>query len=140
MIITSQQNAEIISNYTAPPKQRPAPLPFNAAKVPGKGIGLIANREIRAGEIIMVRPPTMIVQAMAHVSIDPESRDMLYSRAVERLPKPKQNLFMNQMGKDIHDKIDTNCFQLFVDGKNDTGSHLACYPEVSRFNHDCRPK
>ena len=140
VIVTSQKNAEIISNYTAPPKQQPIPLPFNAAKVPGKGIGLIANRDIKAGEIIMVRTPTIIVQAIAHVRIDPEPRNMLYSRAIERLPKPKQNLFMSQMGKGIHGKIDTNCFQLFVDGKNETGSHLACYPEVSRFNHDCRPK
>ena len=140
VLVTSPRNAEIISDFPAPPRPRPAPLPFDVAHVPGKGVGLIANREIRAGEIIMVRPPTMIVQTAAHVGLDPEPRDMLYDRAMARLPGPKRALFLGQMGRDVHDKIETNCFQLFVDGENESGSHLACYPEVSRFNHDCRPK
>lgn len=147
VLVTSQKNAEIVSEFPEPPEPPAVPLAFYQAMVPGKGVGLIANRTIHKGEIITVRPATMMVQTGAHVRLDPEARNMLYSRAVARLPGPKQDLFMGQMGKDIDNKIETNCFQVFLDNKDkkddeetDPGSHLGCFPEISRFNHDCRPK
>lgn len=144
VLVTSPKNAEIVSDFPNPPEPPLAPQPFYQAMVSGKGVGLIANRTIYRGETIMVRPATMIVQTDAHVRLDPEPRDMLYDRAVARLPDPKRDLFMGQMGKDIFNKIEINCFQVLLDNKDEgdakAGSHLGCYPEISRFNHDCRPK
>ncbi|RYP10565.1 hypothetical protein DL765_008069 [Monosporascus sp. GIB2] len=140
VLITSQRNANIVSSLpTALDAHEASPPPFYAADIPGKGVGLIANRTIRRGEFIMVRSPTMMVQVAAHLGLDPENRDMLYKEALSRLPKRAQDSFMSQMGRNIGEKIDMNAFQLYVDGRNESSSHLSCYPEVSRFNHDCRP-
>ncbi|KAK6953087.1 hypothetical protein Daesc_005387 [Daldinia eschscholtzii] len=81
----------------------------------------------------------MMVQTALHVGLEPRTRDVLYDLAVNKLPTKGRELFMRQMGKDVYDKIETNCFQMYIDGANDSGSHLGCYPEISRFNHDCRP-
>ncbi|RYP93283.1 hypothetical protein DL770_000572 [Monosporascus sp. CRB-9-2] len=140
VLVTSQRNADIVSSFpTVLDADAASPPPFYAADIPGKGVGLIANRTIRRGELIMMRPATMMVQVAAHHGLDPENRDMLYKRALSRLPKRAQYSFMSQMGRDISEKIDMNAFQVYVDARNESGSHLSSYPEVSRFNHDCRP-
>ncbi|KAI1136506.1 SET domain-containing protein [Hypoxylon sp. FL0543] len=139
VLLTTKRNAKIASNFPIVSSPPTTTLPFHVAEVPGKGLGIVADRKIRKGETILVRSPTMMVQTAPHVGMEPGTRDILYDIAVGKLPKKGQELFMGQMGKDIHDKIETNCFQLYIDGANESGSHLGCYPEISRFNHDCRP-
>ncbi|KAI1207730.1 SET domain-containing protein [Annulohypoxylon truncatum] len=139
ILITTERNARIAANFPIVAGTTAAALPFHIEKVKGKGIGIFADRKIRKGEVILVRPPTLMVQTSPHVEMERATLDALYSLAVEKLPRKGQELFMGQMGRDIYDKIETNCFQLYVDGSRESGSHLGCYPEVSRFNHDCRP-
>ncbi|OTA98986.1 hypothetical protein M426DRAFT_325541 [Hypoxylon sp. CI-4A] len=81
----------------------------------------------------------MMVHTDSHIELEPGTRDVLYDIAIGKLPREGQELFMGQMGRDVHDKIETNCFQIYIDGDNESGGHLGCYPEISRFNHDCRP-
>ncbi|CAJ2502473.1 Uu.00g098670.m01.CDS01 [Anthostomella pinea] len=134
-LITSEHHAKIVASFPQGPAEEAAPPPFHVAKVAGKGMGLVANRTIRKGEIIMQRTPTLLAQTAPIVDLDPTLRDLLYVLAVEALPDARQAAFMAQVGSDIHDKVNTNCFLVFVDGS----SHLGCYPEVARMNHDCRP-
>jgi hypothetical protein len=108
--------------------------------VPGKGIGLIANRTIRKGEIIMQRVPALLIQDTPHADLDRETREELYQTAVDRLPEPTQERFLRQMGTTLFDKVEKNAFRMFVDGDHRHSLHLGVFPEVSRFNHDCRPK
>ncbi|KAI1659501.1 SET domain-containing protein [Daldinia decipiens] len=139
VLITSEINAKIASNFPVTTNNGAATLPFHAAEVPGKGVGIVADRKIRKGETILIRSPTMMVQTAPHVGMESGIRGVLYDLAVGKLPVRGRELFMGQMGKDVYDKIETNCFQMYIDGANDSGGHLGCYPEVSRFNHDCRP-
>ncbi|KAI2462972.1 SET domain-containing protein [Annulohypoxylon bovei var. microspora] len=139
VLLTTERNARIASNFPIAVGPTVTTPPFHIAEVPGKGIGIVSDKKIRKGEIILVRHPTMLVQTAPHVGMEQATRDMLYDLAVENLPQRGQELFMGQMGRDVHDKIETNCFQLYIDGANESGSHLGCYPEISRFNHDCRP-
>ncbi|KAI1474274.1 SET domain-containing protein [Daldinia eschscholtzii] len=138
VLLTSERNAKIASSFTVTGNYE-ASLPFHVAEVPGKGVGIVADRKIHKGETIFIRSPTMMVQTAPHVGLEPRTRDVLYDLAVNKLPTKGRELFMRQMGKDVYDKIETNCFQMYIDGANDSGSHLGCYPEISRFNHDCRP-
>ncbi|XXH01787.1 hypothetical protein Hte_008148 [Hypoxylon texense] len=139
VLLTTERNAIIASNFPISAQTKANVLPFHVAEVPGKGVGIIADRKIRTGEIILIRTPTMMIQTAPHVGLELGTRDMLYDLAVQKLPSKGRELFMGQMGKDVYDKIETNCFQLYIDGANESGSHLGCYPEISRFNHDCRP-
>ncbi|KAI1803079.1 SET domain-containing protein [Daldinia bambusicola] len=139
VLVTSERNAEIASSFPITARFEVNELPFHVAEVPGKGIGIVADRKIRKGETILIRSPTMMVQTAPHVGMEPRIRDVLYDQAISKLPTKGRELFMGQMGKDVYDKIETNCFQMYIDGVNDSGSHLGCFPEISRFNHDCRP-
>jgi hypothetical protein len=44
------------------------------------------------------------------------------------------------MGSSMYDKSEMNAFRMFVDGDHEHSAHLAVFPEVSKMNHDCRPK
>ncbi|KAI1761086.1 SET domain-containing protein [Hypoxylon sp. FL1150] len=139
VLLTTERNAAIASNFPTVAKPKVNTLPFHDEKILGKGIGVIADRKIRKGELILNRTPTLMVQANSHLELEPGTRDVLYDLAVQKLPRTGQELFMGQMGKDVYDKIEMNCFQLYIDGPNESGRHIGCYPEISRFNHDCRP-
>lgn len=121
--------------------------PFHTADIPGKGVGVVADRVIRRGETIMAEPPTMLVHrdvlltdALAAAG-DDQPPDRVLGLAVQKLPAPRRRALMRQMGSGISDILLTNTFQVDVGGdETGAGFHLGNYPEVSRFNHDCRPK
>ncbi|KAI0407644.1 SET domain-containing protein [Xylaria palmicola] len=139
-LITSPQHAHIIQNYAASVDSSADPPPFYAEEIEKKGIGLRANRSISKGEVLMVRTPTLMVQTDALNELEVGARDLMYDIAIAQLPKSRRDAFLAQMGHTVHHKIDTNSFQLFIHGAGERGtSHLACYPEVAKMNHDCRP-
>ncbi|KAI1145902.1 hypothetical protein F4825DRAFT_466976 [Nemania diffusa] len=139
-LVTSPHHANIIQSYALDADDGAEPPPFKVEDMQGKGVGLRANRSIAKGEVLMVRAPSLVVQTEAIAKLEVGVRDRMYDIAVAQLPKSRRDAFMAQMGRDIHDKIDTNCFQLFVHGAGEEGtSHLGCYPDVARLNHDCRP-
>ncbi|KAI0179904.1 SET domain-containing protein [Hypoxylon sp. FL1284] len=141
VLLTTEQNADTVKNFP-PPSQTQAKetiYPFHAEEIPGKGMGIIADRKIPKGETIFIRTPVLMVQADAHITLERGARDALYDLAVQKLPDKGQELFMGQMGKDPYTKIEVNCFQFFIRGADKTGGHIGCYPEVAKMNHDCRP-
>ncbi|KAI1751718.1 hypothetical protein F4782DRAFT_504009 [Xylaria castorea] len=139
-LITSPQYAHIIQDYPVDADGGAYPPPFYVEEIPGKGIGLRANRSVVKGEVLMVRAPTLVTQVDAIAELEVGVRDMMYDIAMARLPNNRRDAFLGQMGRDIHDKIDTNSFQFFVHGAGEKGTgHLGSYPDIARFNHDCRP-
>jgi hypothetical protein len=140
VLISDERNVHVIDDF---PKKKlfkyDAP-PYNVKEMPGKGIGLIANRTIKRGDVIMQTTPSMLVQFGPHIDFDGETRIRLYERAAKRLPKESYDAFMRQYGVDEFIKIDRNSFRLFINGENNFSGHLAVYPDVARMNHDCRPK
>ena len=44
------------------------------------------------------------------------------------------------MGETVDDKVEKNLFRLFVDRERKHSPYLGLFPEVSRINHDYRPK
>jgi len=143
-LVTSPSNLDVIDSF--PPTRDPAslhnsqPPAFYSTQIPGKGVGLIANRTIRKGEAVLQQTAAMLVQFGPHLDLSASDRDMLYAKAVEMLPRERRAGFMRQMGRDIFTKVDRNAFRLFVNGGERYSGHLGCFPGVSRMNHDCRPK
>ncbi|KAI8633786.1 hypothetical protein F5Y19DRAFT_471041 [Xylariaceae sp. FL1651] len=139
-LVTSPLHARIIQSYAVVADGGADPPPYRVAEMEGKGLGLRANRTIPKGEVLMVRAPSLMAQTDALVEFEAGTRDQLYDVAVARLPNDRRDAFMKQMGRGVHEKIETNCFRIFVHGAGDKGtSHLGCYPDIARFNHDCRP-
>lgn len=121
---------------------RPAdPARFYVAEVPGKGLGLIANASLHRGTPIMQKTPALVVHRKFLEQMPPHEQQPLLDAAAELLPPETRSLFLSQMGHfgghQITDILATNSFQTDLGG--DDGHHYSNYPEVSRFNHDCRP-
>jgi hypothetical protein len=139
-LITTSRNAYLAAKSSAPPITGIESTAYYEAEVPGKGAGLFANRTIRKGEIIFQRQPALVIQSTPHLDLDPDVREELYRLAIDRLPEATKARFMRQVGDTVYDKVEKNSFRVFLDGDRKHSPHLGLYPEVSKFNHDCRPK
>lgn len=132
--------------------QQPPPA-FYATEVPGKGIGLVANRTIRRGERIMRWLPTYMMHRTLPDALAPKEQERLLDAALAQLPAVRREAFLRQLGQfgghRVSDIMLTNAFQMDVplithphhheEADADAGHHLGNFPDVSRFNHDCRP-
>ncbi|OTA94576.1 hypothetical protein M434DRAFT_10527 [Hypoxylon sp. CO27-5] len=119
--------------------------PYREVEIVGKDIGLVATREIRAGELIMARTPAVMVNEKAIQALGKKAVSELLIRAVEELPSQHResllNLSTHSTPSDYGDKIyrilQTNSFRTgYHDGNN---PFYSLFTEVSRLNHDCRP-
>ncbi|ORY66298.1 uncharacterized protein BCR38DRAFT_473569 [Pseudomassariella vexata] len=137
--MANHQRVERLPKVTA--RLEGASSHFLLAAVPGKGLGLIATRKIRRGERIMAVQPAILVHLKFIEESELEDQYRLLELAVNKLPTARKDSFMAQAGDlgghRISDVIFTNSFQMSL-GEED-GFHLGNFPEVSRFNHDCRP-
>lgn len=120
------------------------PPPYYATEVPGKGVGLVANRSIRAGERIMRWQPTFLVHKDFAGDVPEEESRRVLDLALLKLPAGRRRAFSRQLGQfgghRASDIMVTNAFQVDVGGPGaGEGHHLGNFPDVSRFNHDCRP-
>ncbi|GAB1310619.1 SET domain-containing protein 5 [Madurella fahalii] len=139
VLITTARNAYLAANFPNLPRSSIEPTAYYEAEVPGKGIGLIANRTIRKGEIIFQHLPSLLIQSTPHLDLEAEVRENLYQSALDKLPEAAREKFLRQMGDTVYRKVEKNSFRIFMDGKRKYSAHLGIYPDVSRFNHDCRP-
>lgn len=141
VLVSAETNVHVVDGFPKHKMFQHDIKPFYVAEMPKKGgIGLVANRTIKKGEIIMQTTPAMLIQFGPHLDFDGESRLKLYERASKRLPKKQYDSFMRQYGADEYMKVDRNAFRLFINGENPFSGHLAIYPDVAQMNHDCRPK
>lgn len=118
------------------------PPPFHLSPIPGKGLGLVANTTLHRGDAVMSLPPVLVIHRSFLESLTPAAQHPLLDAAVSHLPPSTQSLFLGQMAHSAGHRISailaTNSFQTDL-GEAAGGQHYGNYPEVSRFNHDCRP-
>ncbi|KAK3323178.1 hypothetical protein B0T19DRAFT_492048 [Cercophora scortea] len=144
--ITTEQNIENLKakekkTTIAPahPKTNPS---FTITKIKNKGLGLVANTTLHRGDAIMTQTPAILVHRNFLERLPPSKQHALLDAAIARLPSPLRTAFLAQMGHIEGHKITailaTNAFQMNLGGGSD-GHHYGNFPEVSRFNHDCRP-
>ncbi|KAI0447022.1 hypothetical protein F4803DRAFT_575998 [Xylaria telfairii] len=110
--------------------------------ISGKGKGLVAMRTIRRGERIMATSPALLVHRDVFRELLLDDVYYLMDMAVDNLPKPRKERYLAQAGTmgghKATDILFTNSFQISLGGYDD-GLHYGNFPEVSIFNHDCRP-
>lgn len=117
--------------------------PFYVAAIPGRGMGVIANRTIERGDLIMAVAGVAIYH---NDCVDKDFDDYLPHKealmklSVDQLPAPTRELFLsmaahNESAELYIEKIYTNTFgEDFGDEE-----HSLVVPETARMNHDCRP-
>ena len=91
--------------------------PYEIRQLPGRGLGLIANRTVKRGEKIFAHTPIVVAQAISETGLYEEDLFELHRIAVERLPKRSRDLFLalhGHFGGDpIYDRFGTNAFNVF---------------------------
>ncbi|KAI1390792.1 SET domain-containing protein [Hypoxylon trugodes] len=153
-VITTMKSMSAIATrpvFTGERNERPGEIepnatgPYREVVIEGKGIGLVATRKIRAGELIMALTPSVMVSEDAVKSLSKRDLSALLVRASEQLPSHhKENIEKlsthsetKTQEEKLHKILETNSFRTgYHDGDN---PFYSLFTEISRINHDCRP-
>jgi hypothetical protein len=144
--ITTPANAERIIKlpaFTDPSvlakvNYEPRP-PYEARKIPGKGIGLIANKTLHKGDLIFSNTPVLVVEEWIFTEFEKNMDHVpLQTLAIDNLPKEARESFLNLHGHfggdPYQDILNTNAFAVEgwpEDEKNGEIAYNACIPEIS---------
>jgi ribosomal RNA assembly protein len=113
---------------------------WKTAEIPGKGIGMLAARDLQPGDLVTAYTPTFLAYLESDLST--ADRESWWRKAIEQLPRERRDAFMNltyvygDPRVRVQDIVKANTFSIEIEGKN----HLAIFPETSRLNHACNPK
>lgn len=114
--------------------------------IPGKGRGLVAKRAIYRGEQILAYTPALVIRRSLVDDLSREDQLRLLRDAVARLPATTRVAFWRQLGQthqegddDILDIVMNNSFNLPLRPGGTGPTFIGNFPEVSMYNHDCRP-
>ncbi|TLS24953.1 hypothetical protein PpBr36_07507 [Pyricularia pennisetigena] len=108
---------------------------YAVVPVPGKGLGVVATRRIRAGEILVADHPLLLADVEAAAAA---RGGLLLRLAVESLPLPGRFFDLARSygaGDAVEDVLNTNTFAVGVGD----GDYMGLYPEIARINHACSP-
>lgn len=117
---------------------------IDTREIPGKGRGLVALRPVHRGEQIMAYTPALVIHRAFVDDLSRAQQLELLRDAVSHLPTRTRVVFWKQLGQtheaddnDILEIVMNNSFNLPLSlfGANFIGN----FPEVSMYNHDCRP-
>lgn len=105
---------------------------FDEHEIAGKGVGLVARRFLRKGELIILEPPSLLVHLGMRTTLSEERRLEMQRAAVDALP-PRARLetlgLMGQgQGDRIEDILDTNSFTVTLGKSRD---HHALFTQTS---------
>lgn len=115
--------------------------------VPGKGRGLAAAQAMHRGTQVMAYTPALVLHRSLVDDLGRADQLRLLRDAVGRLPAATTRAaFWRQLGQthadgddDILDIVMNNSFNLPLLPGTALGPFIGNFPEVSMYNHDCRP-
>lgn len=114
---------------------------YNVQNITGKGLGMVANKELHRGDAVLLEVPILLVHEKVMTKVESSKQHRLLDTAVDLLPSDTKTLLLSQMGHSeghrVKNILFTNTFQIDIGGED--GYHYGNYPSSSRFNHDCRP-
>jgi hypothetical protein len=114
--------------------------PWYTQKLPGKGVGMLAERDMERGDLITAYTPVLLAH-MENV-LSTREREKFLRLAVDQLPAATVESYFSlatiygDPRVIVQDVVKANAFEMQVGGQ----MHLALFPEPSRMNHDCSPK
>ncbi|KAM7214565.1 SET domain containing protein [Rhypophila decipiens] len=132
-------------------KQEPSTPGYQVTPIKGKGMGLVATRMIRKGQVIMVDYAALLAETVFPSKVKRDVGRELLERAVQRLPVQRRRLVLGLAGSgtdlkgqrrtdgdqeaNVEDLVKTNSFTVEVG----SGSFMALFPRIARINHACKP-
>ncbi|KAK3390710.1 hypothetical protein B0H63DRAFT_410660 [Podospora didyma] len=113
---------------------------YDIVDVPGKGKGVVANRRIRRGEIIIVDFPAVLIGTHFLTDAAPHHRRRILKQAIKQLPertRERVNGLTKREGEYEVDSILGQNSNSVVLGDGEI--HVGLFTEAARINHSCRP-
>lgn len=154
-LITTEANylrvkavGDLLQEYKVSFNKDISSLPFHVTQVEGKGDGIVADKRMKRTDPIMAHTPVLLVHRSFKEDIPQSRQQALLDAAVDALPAPTAELFMDQMAHipeqhRVAAILTTNAFQVNLnlgrDVDDGSGHHYGAFPEVAKLNHDCRP-
>ncbi|KAL1875236.1 SET domain-containing protein 5 [Diaporthe australafricana] len=155
-VLTSPDRADFIANlpgFTDPEllagenqDEDPELSKFKMVHVPGKDMGVVATQPFQRGDHIMTFTAAIIIDYAMFDDLPEPDMHRLQAEAIDYLPSDLRGRFLNLSTHDgasgYVERVDkilrTNAFDVDVEDENTNGLYVV-FPEISRFNHDCRP-
>ncbi|KAL2258178.1 hypothetical protein VTK26DRAFT_8625 [Humicola hyalothermophila] len=113
---------------------------YRIVPVDGKGTGVVAVRNIRRGEIIMVDVPALLIGVTFLAETKPHHRRRILRQAIRQLPEETQTkiyrLHRGASKYEIDAILGPNSNTVTL---GDDEAHVGLFTEVARINHSCRP-
>ncbi|KAF9073357.1 SET domain-containing protein [Rhodocollybia butyracea] len=127
-----------------PPIRQPA---YEISEVEGKGVGMVATRRIRAGELLVNERPVYAQRKRIARPIDyTDTNGYFYLGAVNGLAQASQNAIYalkNSFGPETHELLGilrTNFLTHDIAEEPDPANDfVGIFPTISRVNHSCTP-
>ena len=143
-------NAYILPNihmWDGPPPVQPSPPCYRVAPCAGKGLGLLAQRSISRGEIIMEERPILFTSRFPQTVTESDIRGFFDLNALQGLSQASRDAIMHMRNSypskpsAIAGILRTNCLPLDFDplSGDSKPEFAACFPTLSRANHSCSP-
>lgn len=88
--------------------------PYEAKDIPGKGVGLIATRDIRRGELIMARTPAVVVDGTAFNNLSTNHLTQALAHAIKSLPQQHQHEYLQLSTHDDATNYEERVYKIFA--------------------------
>lgn len=109
--------------------------PYESRQLPGRGVGLIANRTLQKGDHIFSMTPVIMIEESIFEVFAKSDRLPFARRAVERLPEQSKKKFMDLCGHfggdPVEDIINTNSFAVDMWDDDEETAFNVVFPEIS---------
>ncbi|KAF2451651.1 SET domain-containing protein [Karstenula rhodostoma CBS 690.94] len=116
---------------------------FEVRSIRGKGKGVIAKREIKKGDMILLDSPAIVSSARLPLHVTPSEGSELLETAASKLPREDYDTIMALDKPSEITGLDTilktNSFSCQFNDGGVGDEYLCLFPQVSRINHACQP-
>ena len=135
---------------------------FRLCQIPGKGVGVVANRDLAPGTLIILEKPLLVLDPpldrkilMKTLGCDWCKIDMrappelvrsqiqrlVLEKQVKKMKEEEREQFMTLTDKMVENSAKKSPWGIFLTNALPMGSYrvLGIYPTVSRINHSCKP-
>jgi len=113
--------------------------PYESRQLPGRGVGLIANRTLHRGDHIFSNTPVFIINEEVFDTFVGSDRRPFQTEGINRLPEKTRKLFMDLCGHfggdPVEDIINTNSFAVELFEDDQETSYNVVFPEISVSPH-----
>ena len=135
---------------------------YQLCQVPGKGVGVVATRDLPPGTRLILEKPLLILDpptdrntllktlgcdwCKVNLRAPPELvraqiQRLVLEKSVRRMKEDQREQFMKLADKNASDIVSKTVWGIFLTNALPMGSYrvLGIYPSVARINHSCKP-